>query len=108
MMVNIQLDQDMIPQLATERFNAPLQYDFNIKYVPDQPISMDWMPGEIQIEYEMDKLDFDWKTNQSEFKFTPANIEFTIAENPQVIIEYVGDPIYLPPSANPNNVDVLA
>ena len=108
MLVNIQLDQNMIPKLATERFNAQLSYDFNIKYVPDQPINMDWMPGEIQIEYEMDKLNFDWKTNQSEFVFTPANIEFTIAEHPQVVIEYIGGPIYVPPSANPNNVDVWA
>ena len=108
MMVNIQLDQKMIPQLAAERFNAPLQYDFNIKYVPDQPINMDWMPGELKIEYEMDKLNFDWKATQHDFQFTPGNIEVTIEEHPRVVIEYVGDPIYVPPSANPNYVDVRA
>jgi len=108
MMVNIQLDQKMIPQLAAERFNAPLQYDFNIKYVPDQPINMDWMPGELKIEYEMDKLNFDWKTTQNDFQFTPGNIEVIIEEHPRVVIEYVGDPIYVPPSANPNYVDVRA
>jgi len=108
MMVNIHLDQDIIPQLAAERFNAPLQYDFNIKYVPDQPINMEWMPGELKIEYEMDKLNFDWKTNKNDFQFTPGNIEVIIEEHPRVVIEYIGDPIYVPPSANPNYVDVHA
>jgi len=108
MMVNIHLDQQIMPQLAAERFNAPLQSDFNIKFIPDQPINMDWMPGELQIEYEMDKLNFDWKTNQYDFNFTPANIEFTVREHPQVVIEYVGDPIYVPPSANPSYVPVDA
>jgi len=74
MMVNIQLDPNAIPQIASERFNEPLQYDFNIKYIPDQPISMDWLSGGLQIEYEMDKLNFDWKTKKQEVKFTPANI----------------------------------
>ncbi|MCL1809366.1 MAG: DUF6470 family protein [Clostridiales bacterium] len=111
MMVNIHLDQDTMPQLAANRFNAPLSYDFNIKFIPEQPMNMDWIPGEFQIEYEMDKLNFDWKTTQSEFQFTPADIEFTIAEHPRVVIEFVGDPIYVPPSANPNfepAIDLLA
>jgi len=108
MMVNIHLDQAVMPQLAAERFNAPLQYDFNIKYLPDQPINMDWIPSELQIEYEMDKLNFDWKTNQNDYQFTPGNIEVIIEELPSVIIEYVGDPIYVPPSANPNYVDTRA
>jgi len=106
MMVSIHLDQQIMPQLAAERFNAPLQYDFNIQFIPDQPLNMDWLPGELRIEYEMDKLNFDWRTNQYDINFTPANIEFTVQEHAQVLIEYVGDPIYVPPSANPNYVPV--
>ena len=109
MMLNIHLRENVIPQLATERFSPP-QADFNIKYIPDQPINMDWLPGELNIEYEMDKLNFDWQAHRDNFQFTPASIEFTIAEIPRVIIEYVGGPIYVPPSANPNYepaVDVL-
>ena len=110
MMVNIHLDQDVIMQLAAER-TAPVLPDFNIRYIPDQPINMEWIPGDLSIEYEMDKLNFDWQTMRGEFQFTPANIELTIAEYPRVVIEYVGGPIYVPPSADPNNasaVDLLA
>ena len=103
MLVNIHLrEQDVIPQLAAERFNAPYKYDFNIRFIPEQPMNMDWLPAELSIEYEMDKLNFDWKTGRGEFQFTPANIEFTVSEHPRVVIEYIGDPIYVPPSANPN------
>ena len=108
MMVNIQLDQNTIPNIAAERFNAPLHYDFNIKFIPDQPINMDWLKGELNFEYEMDKLNFDWATGQNQFQFTPGNVEFVIDEHPRVIIEFVGDPIYVPPSANPNYVDTKA
>jgi len=101
MMVNIHLRQDVIPQIAHEKTIPPLA-EANIKYLPDKPINIDWIPGEMQIEYEMDKLNFDWKTGQNDFEFTPASIEFTIAEHPHVVITYVGSPIYVPPSANPN------
>jgi len=107
-MVNIHLDQNVIPKLATERFNAPLQADFNIRFIPDQPMNMDWVPGELEIDYEMDKLNFDWKTNRNDIHFTPGSIEFVVEEYPRVVVEFVGDPIYVPPSANPNYVDTHA
>lgn len=111
MMVNIQFGGGVVPQLAAERMNDKLKFDFNIKYLPEYPINMDWLPGEVRLEYEMDKLNFDWHNSHGEYTFTPASIEFTVAEHPRVVIEYVGDPIYVPPSANPNYepaVDLLA
>ena len=101
MMVDIHLREPVIPKIASEKTNPP-PADFNIKFVPDRPINIDWYPADLQIEYEMDKLNFDWQTNRENFQFIPANIEFTVKQHPQVIIEYVGPPIYVPPSANPN------
>ena len=58
----------------------------------------------------MDKLNFDWKFNQGDFEFTPGDIEFTMTQRPEVIIKYIGGPIYVPPSSDPNYepVDVKA
>ena len=66
--------------------------------------------SELNIRYEMDKLNFDWKFGQSEFEFTPGDIEFTVTQRPEVVIKYVGGPLYVPPSADPNyeGVDVMA
>ena len=72
-------------------------------------IDLDQIDG-MEIRYEMDKLNFDWKIEKGEFKFTPGDIEITVEQRPQVVVKYVGGPIYVPPSSNPNYepVDVKA
>ena len=64
----------------------------------------------MNIRYEMDKLNFDWKISGGSFEFTPGDIEFTVTQRPEVIVKYIGGPIYVPPSADPNYepVDVRA
>lgn len=66
--------------------------------------------GEMSIRYEMDKLNFDWRVNQPQFEFTPGDIELSVTQQPDVIIKYVGGPLYVPPSSDPNYqpVDVEA
>jgi len=58
----------------------------------------------------MDKLNFDWRVNQPSFEFTPGDIELSVTQQPDVIIKYVGGPIYVPPSSDPEYqpVDVEA
>ncbi len=101
MLLNIHLDQNPLAQIAENRM-AVNDKQFNIGFLPDKPVDISWTPPELNINYEIDKLNFDWKTNRAEFEFIPGNIEFTIKNYPEVIIKYVGDPIYVPPSANPN------
>lgn len=72
-------------------------------FIPNQPVQMTPEAGSISFDYSMDKLTFDWSTNQrQQMEFVPANIEFSVKQYPDVVIEYVGDWIYAPPSANPN------
>ena len=58
--------------------------------------------GQMEIRYEMDKLNFDWKIDTGSFEFTPGDIEISVEQQPKVIIKYVGGPIYVPRSADPN------
>ena len=69
-----------------------------------------WEGGEMQIRFEMDKLNFDWKVDSAGFEFVPGDIEISITQMPDVIIKYVGGAIYVPPSADPNYkpVDIQA
>jgi len=106
MMLDIHLRRNVIPEIAAERFTPP-PADFNIRWLPEHPINMDWVPGDLHMEYQMDQMDFDWQTNRENFEFIPANIEFTITQHPHVVIEYVGDPIYVPLSADPNYQPVV-
>ena len=77
---------------------------------PSTGVSVNWEDGAMQIRYAMDKLNFDWKIDRGEFKFTPGDIEISIAQRPSLTIKYTGGPIYVPRSADPNYqpVDVNA
>ena len=79
-------------------------------FIPKTGPEITWDPAEMNIRYEMDKLNFDWKISKGDFKFTPGDIEFTVTQRPEVVIKYVGGPIYVPPSSDPNyeSVDVKA
>ncbi len=73
-------------------------------------VDYEWEDGQMEIRYEMDKLNFDWKIDKGEFKFTPGDIELIVEQQPSVTIKYLGGPIYVPRSADPNYepVDVKA
>jgi hypothetical protein len=73
-----------------------------IKFIPTVGADITWDPGELNIRFEMDKLNFDWRVNQTQFKFTPGDIEISVKQQPDVIIKYVGGPIYVPPSTDPD------
>ncbi len=73
--------------------------------VPEVPPEIDWDPGELSMRYEADRLRFDWQTHgRANIEFTPAKIECVIKQYPRVEITFVGDPLYVPPSANPEYV----
>lgn len=61
----------------------------------------EWADGDMQIRYQMDKVVFDWKIEKGKFKFTPGDIEIVVKQQPGVIIKYVGGPLYVPPSSDP-------
>ena len=109
MLMEAKIHQDVIPQLARQSTQgAPA--NANIQFLPSAAPDISWDGGEMSIRYEMDKLNFDWRMNQMEFTFVPGDIEFTMTQRPDVIIKYVGGPLYVPPSSDPNYepVDVKA
>ena len=77
-----------------------------LEFLPSVPPEITWDPGEMHIRYEMDKLNFDWRMNEPQFEFTPGDIELTVKQRPDVVIKYVGGPIYVPPSSDPNYTPV--
>lgn len=113
LVMDAQLGQELITQFAQETQDAHLGRsldDFGLGFLPEGGIDMDWEPGQMQIRYEMDKLNFDWKTGGQGFEFVPGDIEFSVTQRPEVIIKYVGGALYVPPSADPDYepVDVRA
>lgn len=101
MMMEAKIDQDVIPQLAQQKtVDQPAQ--LGIQFLPEVGPDISWTGGEMSIRYEMDKLNFDWRMNQMQFTFVPGDIEFKVTQQPYVVIKYIGGPLYVPPSADPN------
>lgn len=83
------------PQPAPVEYQAPA--------VNFEPVQSATVPT--SFDYSMDRETFDWNTNSKpQLEYIPASIEYSIAQYPEVVIEYVGEPIYVPASANPNYV----
>ena len=110
MLLDAKIGQDMIGQFAAESTMKNYKPNSGIKFLPSVPPEITWDPGEMHIRYEMDKLNFDWRMNEPKFEFTPGDIELSVTQKPDVIIKYVGGPLYVPPSSDPNYepVDVQA
>ena len=84
----------MAQQPAGQEASAPAEQDAG-----QEP---GWEDGQMQIRYEMDKMNFDWKIDKGSFEFTPGDIEVIVEQRPSVVIKYIGGPIYVPRSADPN------
>ena len=100
--MNAKIGEEKITQLAQESQMRDYKANVNIQFLPSVGPEISWDVGEMNIRYQMDKLNFDWKLNGGNFEFVSGDIEFSVTQMPDVIIKYVGGPIYVPPSSDPN------
>ncbi|MCL2539704.1 MAG: DUF6470 family protein [Oscillospiraceae bacterium] len=98
--VNMQFNDKAVAEIESRIGSA---IDPGAGFVPGKDESLSF-PENLSIIYEIDKMSFDWSASMKNFEleFIPGSIEFSVSEYPSLTIEYVGDPIYVPPSANPN------
>jgi hypothetical protein len=110
LLLNAKIGQELVTQFAADAQTRDLKTNVGIQFLPTVGPDISWTPGEMSIRYEMDKLNFDWRVNQPQFEFTPGDIEISVKQQPDVIIKYVGGPLYVPPSSDPDYepVDVEA
>ncbi len=101
MMMEAKPGEDVIPQLARQQTLGQLS-QVNISFIPTTDANISWSGGDIQVQYQMDKLNFDWHMQDMSFTFVPGDIEISVTQQPDVIIKYVGGPLYVPPSSDPN------
>ena len=101
MMMEAKPGEDVIPQLARQQTLGQLS-QVNISFIPTTGADISWSGGDIQVQYQMDELNFDWNMQDMSFTFVPGDIEISVTQQPDVIIKYVGGPLYVPPSSDPN------
>ncbi|MDF2948237.1 MAG: hypothetical protein K0R07_247 [Sedimentibacter sp.] len=104
LMLDINIMDNPIPEMAMKKFMSDV--DFNLGFSPEVGADISWEIGSISMNFEMDKLDFDWNIERPKINFIPGSIEFIIKEYPRLEINYKGTPIFVPPSANPNYKEI--
>lgn len=102
MKMETKVGEDVISQIAASSTGVGQDVNVNIEFLPKTGPEITWQGGQMDINYEMDKLNFDWKMQKMQFEFTPGDIEISVKQRPEVIIKYVGGPLYVPPSADPD------
>ena len=109
LLLKADIGEDVIGQIMRQRSAAPTG-EFQLGFTPSAPVDISYEAPDLTINYEMDKLNFDLKVANGNFEFIPGDIEMSITQHPDVLIEYIGGPIFVPPSADPNSepLDVRA
>lgn len=100
-----------LDQIISQRAQMPTG-DFGLQFLPNTGPDIEWSDPDLSMKYEMDKLSFDLKVANGDFEFIPGNVELLITQMPDVKVEYIGEPMYVPPSAanlfHHSSVNVLA
>jgi hypothetical protein len=102
LLLNTDIGQELITQFAEEDAFPQVDMNVNIEFLPTVSPDISWEPAELSIRYEMDKLNFDWRVNPAQLEFIPGDIQISVTQKPDVIIKYVGGPLYVPPSSEPS------
>lgn len=74
----------------------------NLVFVPVSPTDISWSEGMLQMNYTPASVNMNWNRPKAQVEFVPGSITMNIVQYPSIQIEYLGEPIYVPPSANPN------
>lgn len=92
-------------EIAINNARAGATVSTIMEFLPSAGADITFEEGKLNIEYQMGSQDFDWDLKaQLPMEFIPGSVELIVRDRPRVEIEYIGDPIYVPPSANPNYV----
>ncbi len=99
-----QLARGMSPaEIALNNARAGATVQTIMDFLPKEGADVTFEAGKLNIEYQMGTQDIDWNIHpDSPLEFIPGSVEFIVHDRPRVEIEYIGDPLYVPPSANPN------
>lgn len=111
LLLKAKLGEDVLGQIIENRTDVFAQpKDYNIEFIPQRGVDISLEGGDLTIDYQLDKMNFDWRTQNGSIEFIPGDIEFIITQMPELRIEYIGEPLYVPPSSAPGYepIDVKA
>lgn len=98
------LEKGVTPaEIASQKMRAGFSIETVMEFLPKEGADITYNEGKLNINYEVDDLDLEWENlKKTPMKFIPGRIDVVVKSLPKVEIKYVGGPIYVPPSADPD------
>lgn len=95
-----------IAQLVRQRMlEQPQSYTM---FLPSSGPEISYQPGFLTTEWQPGDLNYDWQIQKPPVTYIPGSVRMKILEYAKVEIEYVGKPIYCPPSSAPDYEEPMA
>lgn len=71
-------------------------------FLPSGGAELSWEPPHVQVDVDAGSLHYDWNEMKQERNYIPGSVRVKVVEPGSVEIEYLGGPMYIPPSADPD------
>lgn len=93
-----QLGDDTLGNIIAQR-SAPSTGEFQLAFIPTVGPEIQYQEPDFQMQYQADRLQFDVRVSNGNLEYVPGSIDMTVTQWPDVVIEYIGKPMYVPPSS---------
>jgi len=92
-----------IPQIMRQKIET--QPNSVTVFIPNTGADLTWEPPKVNIEFTKSELEYNWDEQQSSMRYVPGSVRMKIVEYASINVEYLGGPLYVPPSSNPDLKD---
>ena len=90
-----------IPDIIYMQMSSQMQPHTDLEAMPLPPPNISWTPESLEMKYTPSSIEFEADIKNAETNYVPGELAINVEQYPKVEIEYMGDPIYVPPSAAP-------
>lgn len=72
--------------------------------VPVSPIDIHYIPASLAMDFTPGEMSANWNIGRARLDFVPGSFDIRFTQYSSIKIEYLGGPLYVPPSADPDFV----
>lgn len=90
-----------IPDIICMQMSSQMQPHTDLEAMPLPPPDISWTPGSLEMKYTPSSIEFEADIKKAKTNYVPGELAINVEQYPKVEIEYMGDPLYVPPSAAP-------
>lgn len=99
-MMQIQ-DDVTVADIMKNQIMAQASVTTGISFIPSVGPDISWTPAELAIDYTPAEVEFTPRIQEPSAVYVPGELSVNVEQYPKVEIEYMGEPLYVPPSASP-------